>query len=261
MFQPIVIGTGLVAWRNLQRTLPDQLAAFSQGAEQERLTSEFKEKASSLTSADAVVEDRQVLRVALGAYGLQDDLDNRYFINRILSEGTTDDDALANRMADSRYERLASDFALDGLSQFVGILPSKAEEITEQFNAQSFALAVGDVNENLRLALNAETELSRIAELDTSDDAKWYLVMGNAPLRSVIESALSLPSSFAQLDIDTQLDVFREKALSAFGVEEIDELAGDEVKAKVIDLFLLKEQLNEGQSLSSQNIALQLLQA
>lgn len=259
MFQPMVIGTGLVAWRNLQRTLPSQLEAFAQSAEQARLTTEFKEKAASLTTAEAVVGDRQVLQVALGAYGLQDDLDNRYFINRILSEGTTDDDSLANRMADSRYERLASDFAMDGVSQFLGILPNKAEEITDQFTEQSFALAVGNINEDLRLALNAETEMSRIADLDVSEDAKWFLVMGNAPLRSVIESALSLPSSFAQLDVDTQLDVFREKSFSAFGVDEVAELAGDEIKSKVIDLFLLKEQLNEGQSLSSQNIALQLL--
>ncbi|MEP5152149.1 DUF1217 domain-containing protein [Planktotalea sp.] len=260
MFQPIVIGTGLVAWRNLQRTLPDQLATFSASAAQDRLTNGFIEKASSLTSADAVVEDRQVLQVALGAYGLQDDIDNRYFINRILSEGATDDDALANRMTDSRYERLASDFALDGVTQFVGVLPNKAEEIADLFNEQSFALAVGNVNEDLRLALNAETELSRIAELDVSDDAKWYLIMGNAPLRSVMESALSLPSSFGQLDVDKQLEVFREKSESAFGVGEVDELAEDAVKSKVIDLFLLKEQLSQGQSLSSQNIALQLLQ-
>ncbi|MGB7319148.1 MAG: DUF1217 domain-containing protein [Planktotalea sp.] len=192
---------------------------------------------------------------------MQDDLNNRYFIKRVLTEGATDTDALANRMADSRYKRLANDFALDGLSRFVGVLPSTAEDITELYTQQAFALSVGESQPNLRLALNAQTEFTRIAELDVSNDAKWYLVMGNPPLRTVMETALGLPSSFGQLDIDKQLEVFRAKAQAAFGADEISDLAQDEIKDDVIDRFLLRDQLNQGQSLSSQNIALQLLNA
>lgn len=260
-FQPFVVGTGLVAWRNLQRTLPNQLDAFANSAEQNRLTSYFEQRAPALTSAEEVVSDRQVLSVALGAYGLQDDLDNRYFIKRILAEGATDTDSLANRMADSRYERLADDFALDGLSRFTGILPSVAEDITEQYTRQAFALSVGESQESLRFSLNAETELDRLADSDMSEDAKWFTVMGNAPLRAVFETALSLPSSFGQLDIDKQLQVFREKSMANFGVDDISDLASEDVRSDLIDRYLLKDQLNQGQSLSSQNIALQLLSA
>lgn len=258
-YQPFVIGTGLVAWRNLQRTLPSQLEAFSNSAEQKRLTDHFEIKASTLKSADDVVSDRQVLTVALGAYGLQDDLNNRFFVKRVLAEGATEPESLANRMSDSRYERLAADFALDGLSQFVGVLPSVAQEITQSYTQQAFAVSIGESQPNLRLALNAESEFQRLSALDVSDDAKWFLVMGNPPLRSVFETALGLPGSFGQLDIDKQLDVFREKSLTTFGVKEIDDLASEELGAKVIDRFLLRDQLKQGQSFSSQNIALQLL--
>jgi hypothetical protein len=260
-FQPFVIGTGLVAWRNLQRTLPSQLDAFSNSAEQKRLIDHFEQKASSLTSADKVVDDRRVLTVALGAYGLQDDLNNRFFVKRILSEGASEPDSLANRMSDSRYEQLATDFALDGLSTFVGLLPNVAADITDRFSQQAFAVSIGENQPNLRLALNAGTELERLASLDVSNDAKWFLVMGNPPLRSVVESALGLPSSFGQLDIDKQLEVFREKALATFGVGEVDELAASDLQSDVIDRFLLMDQLKQGQSFSSQNIALQLLLA
>lgn len=260
-YQPFVVGTGLVAWRNLQRTLPAQLDAFANSAKQSRMTEHFKQKAPSLTSAEEVVADRQVLSVALGAYGLQDDLNNRYFIKRVLSEGASEADSLANRMADSRYERLASDFALDGLSQFVGVLPSVASTIVEQFTQQSFALSIGERQPNLRLALNADSELSRVAALDVSDDAKWFTIMGNPPLRTVMETAFGLPSSFGKLDIDRQLDVFRERALETFGVSEVSEFGAEALKSHVIDRFLLKDQLKQGQSLSAQNIALQMLGA
>ncbi|MGH1576805.1 DUF1217 domain-containing protein [Planktotalea sp.] len=258
-FQPFVLGTGLVAWRNLQRTLPTQLDAFAESSEQKRLVDHFEQSAPSLKSAESVVADRQVLTVALGAYGLQDDLENRYFIKRVLSEGTSDSDALANRMTDSRYKRLASDFAMDGLSSLVGVLPSTAENITNQFTEQAFAVAVGNVDENLRLALNAQTEFERLGALDVSNDAKWYLIMSSAPLRSVVESALGLPSSFGQLDIEKQLEVFQEKSLSNFGTDQVDDLAQTDTRSDLIDRFLLMEQISQGQTFSPQNIALQLL--
>ena len=258
-FQPIIFGTGLVAWRNLQRTLPQQIETFSNSGEQRRLVADFKEKAPSLTSSEAVVSDRGVLTIALGAYGLQDDLQNRFFIDRILAEGASEPDALANRMSDSRYRRMATDFALDGLSKFVGLLPSTAQDISDNYIRQAFSVAVGESEPNLRLALNAESEISRIAELDVSDDAKWFLLMGNPPLRSVVETALGLPRSFGQLDIDKQLEVFKDKSQRSFGVGRVDDLADDDMLAKVVDRFLLKEQVTQGQSFSSQNIALQLL--
>lgn len=258
-FQPILVGAGLVGWRNLQRTLPSQMIAFENDAQQKRLSDNFRDKAASITSAKAVVSDRQILTVALGAYGLQDDLENRFFIKRILSEGVTEPDALANRMSDSRYKRLATDFALDGLGRVVGILPHTAQNISNNYMHQAFSIAVGERDPNLRLALNAETEFSRLASLDVSDDAKWFLLMGNPPLRKVVETSLGLPPSFGQLDIDKQLEVFQRKAKHTFGVSRVNDLAVDALRERIVDRFLLKTQLDQGQGLSSQNIALQLL--
>ncbi|WP_439143256.1 DUF1217 domain-containing protein [Planktotalea sp.] len=258
-FQPIVVGTGLVAWRNLQRSLSQQLETFTNTAEQKRLVTRFETKAPELTSAEAVVSDRQVLALALGAYGLQDDLDNRFFVKRILSEGASEPDALANRLTDRRYRRLASDFALDGSSQFTGVLPGTAKQISTDYVRQACSIAVGQQDQSLRLALNAASEFERISDLDVSDNAKWFLLMGNPPLRRVVETALGLPESFGQLDIDRQLDVFQGRSFSSFNAKSFGDLASKEVRDKVVDSFLLREQMSQAQSVSSENIALQLL--
>ena len=84
-----------------------------------------------------------------------------------------------------------------------------------------------------------------------------YAELGNIPP----ETAFGLPSSFGKLDIDRQLDVFRERALETFGVSEVSEFGAEALKSNIIDRFLLKDQLKQGQSLSAQNIALQLLGA
>ena len=83
--------------------------------------------------------------------------------------------------------------------------------------------------------------------------------MGNPPLRSVVETALGLPKSFGQLDIDRQLKIFQDRSLSSFNANSFDDLASEDLRDVVVDRFLLREQMNQTQSVSSQNIALQLL--
>lgn len=261
MFQPFVLGSGLVAWRNLQRTMPVQKQLFSQNADQKRLSDHFEQNAVGLRSAESLVSDRRLREVSLTAFGLQDDLNNTYFVQRILAEGTTSSEALANRLADSRYNQLAKEFAFDGATSVVGLTTTKVATVLKSFQDQAFELSVGQIAPDLRLALNTERELQRVGDLDVSDDAKWFTIMGNPPLRQVFETALGLPASFGRLDIEQQLGIFRERAERAFGVDDVTELSGDTLRAKLIDRFLLREQVQQGFSLSSGNVALQLLRA
>lgn len=260
MFQPIVAGTGLVAWRNLQRSLPIQKELHANNAAQQRLTDHFSQNAVGLKDAESLISDRRIREVALTAFGLQDDLNSQVFIQRILEQGTSDPSALANRLADSRYRQMAEEFSFDGVTAIVGLTAAKTDRILSDFRDQSFELAVGETQPSLRLALNTERELESLAARDVSDDAKWFLVMGNPPLRQVFETALGLPSSFGRIDLEQQLGVFREKSLSTFGVSEISDIANDDVKDKLIDRFLLREQVATGLTSSSSSIALQLLQ-
>ena len=102
MFQPLVPTGGLAGWRFLQRTYDTQFEAFNQSVSLQRDTDYFRENIGQVTTAEALVSDRRLLSVALGAFGLQDDVDNRYFIRKVLEEGSVNEDALAVRFADRR---------------------------------------------------------------------------------------------------------------------------------------------------------------
>ena len=71
MFQPIVPTGGLAGWRFLQRTYDTQFEAFSKSVSLQRDTDYFKENIAEATTAEALVSDRRLLTVALGAFGLQ----------------------------------------------------------------------------------------------------------------------------------------------------------------------------------------------
>ena len=84
MFQPIIPSGGVAGWRFLQRTYDTQLETFGQSAQIQRETDHFKDTIASITSAEDLVADRQLLTVALGAFGLSDDIENRFFIKKML---------------------------------------------------------------------------------------------------------------------------------------------------------------------------------
>ncbi len=260
-FQPIVVGSGLVGWQFLKATQEKQKNAFDNSPVLARDTDYFAANIRSISSAEDLVSDRRLLRVALGAFGLQDDIDNRFFIRKVLEEGTTDRDALANKLADDRYKALSRAFAFDALTGPRTGQPSFGEEIVAKFRAQEFEVAVGLQDSDLRLALNFERSLPEIAASSGSDDTKWFRIMGTPPLRTVFELTFGLPTGFGQLDIDKQLEVFRDKANSRFGVKDIEELSSPELMNRIVQTFLLQSQIRQSSQASAGQIALNLLQA
>lgn len=259
-FQPIVIGTGLVAWRSLQRTYTGQIESFSQRPEKKRLVDEFLGKAQSIKTSGDLTKNRNLLTVALSAFGLQDDLQNTFFVNKVLEEGTQSSQALANKLTDSRYRRLADTFGFDRLTATLGMSRDRAERVARDYVREAFAVEVGNEYPSLRLALGAERELNHIAEMDVSENARWFLVMGNPPLRKVVETAFNLPSSLGRLELDQQLAIFKEKYRAQFGDAGLEDVTKDGRVSTIIDHFLLKEQIkNNASQLTSSNIALALL--
>ena len=57
-------------------------------------------RSGRIASAEALVKDRRLLTVALGAFGLDGEIDKKFFIRKVLEGGTEASDSLANRPYD-----------------------------------------------------------------------------------------------------------------------------------------------------------------
>lgn len=259
-FQPVIFGSGLAAWSYLGRTLETQTKAFEASPQMMRDTEYFEAKIGEIDTAEDLVNDRRLLRVALGAFDLQDDINNKYFVQRILEDGTLDDDALANRLSDKRYRDFSKAFGFGDYSTPRTKLSDFGTNITAKFRRQQFEVAVGEQDQSMRLALNAERALPELAEANVSDNTKWLRVMGNPPLRQVFEMAMGLPNSFSQLDIEKQLEEFKDRANRQFGVSDFAEFGEPEMQQKLVQRFLARSQIQEIQVASSANIAVSLLE-
>lgn len=259
-YQPVVLAGGLVGWSVLQRTMETQTAAFNASAVMQRDTAYFEENISKIDSAEDLVSDRRLLRVALGAFGLSDDINNSFFIKKVLEDGTLSEEALANRLTDTRYKDLASAFGFGDFSTPRTKISTFGAEITEAYRQRQFEVAVGESDESMRLAMNADRELEGLSQKSGSEDTKWFLVLGSPPLRQVFETALGMPSSFSQLDLDRQLDMLKDRADAHFGSESVAQFTDAEAREDLIERFLLMDQIKAAPSSSPAEIALTLLQ-
>ncbi|WP_368185791.1 DUF1217 domain-containing protein [Aestuariibius sp. HNIBRBA575] len=261
-YQPVVPISGYAGWRFLNRTLDMQKQAFEESSTIVRKSDYFRENITKIKSAEELVGNRRLLEVALGAFGLDDDINNKFYIEKVLSEGTINDDSLANKLSDKRYAAFSEAFGFGNMGgagrvRFDGF----ADEILEKYDDRQFELAVGEQDNSMRLALNMPSALDEVLSNSSTIDGQWFSLMGNTPIRTMFETALGFSSSFGSLDIDLQLSNFKERSESVFGTSDLSEFQDSEMQEKLTRLFLVQSEINAIGNLGSNSIALTLLQS
>ena len=259
-FQPVVPLGGFVGWKFLQRTLDDQRAAHADAPSQKRATEHFRDRIGSIRTAEQLVGDRQLLSVALGAFGLDEDLPNKAFIEKVLTDGTARPEALANRLVEKRHRALSDAFGFAGPGLPRTGLSGFADRIVAAYEARQFEIDVGTQDPDLRIALALDRDLGEITAGGLSENGKWFAIIGQPPLRNAFETAFGLPPSFGSIDIDAQLETFREKARAAFGDDAVAQFTDPARREELVRLFLLRADLQATrQSPGASSVALSLL--
>lgn len=261
-FTPVIPIGGYAGWRFLTRTQADQSASLLATPRIARDMDYFRQNIGQVSSAADLVGDFRLLRVSLTAFGLQDDLPNKAFIQRILDDGVVDPNALSNRLADKRYRDFSQAFGFGSDLPPLSRSPGFADRILDRFGARSFEQAVGEVDGDMRLALNATRELPEIAASGGRDSTLWFRIMGNTPLRKVFETAFGLPTSIGTQDLDRQLGIFQDRAEAVLGDASITQFTQPEQMNELVRLFLARSQINQLPAITtSASIALTLLQS
>ncbi|MEO1549605.1 MAG: DUF1217 domain-containing protein [Pseudomonadota bacterium] len=261
-FDPVTPLPGVAGLRFLERTAERQEANFLSAPQIQRDMSAFRDRIGSVLTAEDLVQDRQLLRVALGAYGLDEELGKTAFLQKVLEEGTEAQGAFATRFIDPRYRAFAEGFGFgNALGPQTGE-PGFVEGILSQYATRQYEIAVGKSEPNLRLALGFKREIAELAVSPNAADAAWFNLLGSQPMRAVIEGAFGLPTEFATLDIDRQREVLQDRAQTLLGSRSLGVFQDPGAVNEVVDRFLVRAQIEEGPSGTTAGAAaLSLLQA
>lgn len=259
-FTPAVPLGGLAGYRFLETTQTAQRASFDQSPSLQRQIAYFSENIKNVETPADLVADRQLLEVSMVAFGLGDDLYKKAFIEKVLEEGTIDSGSLANRLVDRRYTEFAEAFGFDNPLVDNTKLDTFRDNIIGKFLDQNYEIAVGEQDPSLRLALYFKREGADISE--AGGDTGWFALMGDTASRTVLTTALNIPTEVASLDIDTQLELFQDRAKSVLGIDDPAQLSDPEVMDKLISRYLIIDEATNGSSAGSAgSTALTLLQA
>lgn len=249
---------GYLGWKILERTYDMQSAAFSKSADLARSRDYFVENISKVQSAADLVGDYKLLGVALRAFGLDDDLQNKFFIRKVLEADPNEKASIINKLHDKRYEKLNAAF---GFWDSTGETAKKltADEIVSMYTTRSLEKNIGERHQEIELALNARRELSELAGTDSSNDAKWLQIIGSKPLRKIFEGAFGLGKSFVNLPIDRQLSELKARADQRTGSAEISQYSDQDNVESLIKLYLLRSEIDATAATSKFSVALTLL--
>ncbi|MEL6281360.1 MAG: DUF1217 domain-containing protein [Pseudomonadota bacterium] len=262
MFQPIVPIGGVAGWKLLERTQDRQLEAFVNSPEIKRNIDHFRENAGKINTIDEFFADRRVLEVALGAYGLQDEIFKTAYLQKVVSDGVFDDSDFANRLTDKRFAEFAQAVGFgDGVPYLL-----KAETVREKFITRyidrAFEVSLGNVDQNMRLASNFKREIAEIASDPSADTSGWFKVLGRSDLRAVLDGALGMPSEFAGIDVDQQRAEIESRMASLIGSRSPTALNDPANVDKLIQRFLFRAEAEAGpNALTPGATALTLLQS
>lgn len=260
-FAPVVPIGGLAGWRFLQNTLDRQQAAHARAPAALRDEAYFRAKIGGVRSAADLIGDRRLLKVALTAFGLQDDLPNRAFIARVLESDTTNRSSFAARLADKRYLELARAFGFaDPMGPAIA-RPGRVDAVLQRAREMRFEADLGAQDETMRLALAMQRDLRQLAAQPISENAKWFTVLGTPSLRKVFETAFNLPSAFGALDLDRQVEVLRARTSRLTGREDLGQFADPTQLEALTRRFFVGAQVAEGAAATPGSAALTLLRA
>lgn len=242
-FLPQVPLSGVAGWRFLERTQAAQQTVFEKSAQLQRDIDYFRENIASIETAADLVADRRLLKVALGAFGLEDEVAKKALVRKVMEEGTEDTGALANRLTNRAFYELTSAFGFGNAAGAQTATAGFAEKIIAAYKDRAFEGAVGESNENMRLAMNFKREIAKLAE---GEGGSWFAVMGSQSMAKVVQKAFGLPESFGQLDVDKQRAVLMEKSAKLFGTNSLTAFQDPANVDKMITRFLARAQIEEG---------------
>ncbi|WP_321490729.1 DUF1217 domain-containing protein [uncultured Hyphomonas sp.] len=258
MFQPAIPLSGIGGWKFLQSTYTRQLESFTDSPQVRNDRDYMLDKLSQPMSVDDFMADKRLLRVTMTAFGLGGEEWKGGFIRKALDEVADPESTFLARLNNAKYTDFAESLLpIDGK---IIMSSSALAKIAVNFEAQSFQTAVGNVDDSMRLALNYQSEIADMVGTDASDKTILYRILGDVPVRTVMETAFNLPEGISSLDLDRQAEVFKERITSVLGISDLSELSSPEMTEKMIHRFLAMETIENGSSsYSSASAALTLL--
>lgn len=242
VFQPVIPLSGFGGWNFLQNTYDAQLETYSNSPQIKNDIDYFTEKFAEPMAVEDFLSDQRLRRISMTAYGLAGEEWKTGYVRTVLEEVQDPESTFLGRLNNPQYSQFAEAMRpVDG--KILLTLPN-LQEMTARFAAESFELAVGEQDNAMRLSLNYQSEISELVSEGSSDQTILYRLLGSVPARTVLESALGLPTDIRGLDLDRQAEILDERLQSHLGISSLQDLKDPELVDRMVSRYMALDGLN-----------------
>lgn len=207
--------TTFTSYRLISQDIGQSLERVAKQPEVARETEYYLSNIGSIKSVDDFMADSRIYNYALKAHGLDDMAYAKAFIRKILTEGTTDENAFANKLIDKRYIDFAKTFNFADHGEAATAFTAAQSGVVALYNRQTLETDAGNENTGVRLALYFERQAPK---LKTAMD-----ILADEALSQVIMTAFRWPSEIAASDIDKQAALI-DKTLKVTDLQDPEKL-------------------------------------
>lgn len=194
----------------------------------------LRKNANLISESLDFVIDPKLMEITISAFGLpKGDFSREFFTSMIISN-PADPNSLVNLVGDDRWKDLVSTIGAFTVAGGNTALESFKTDVETRYTTAVFELAVGEQDQTMRLALNFE----RLANETNRGTDEWFRILGDQPMRRVVDTALGLPAEFVNLDIEAQNEVYKSRMQDLFGDGSPRALESEANMRQLIDRFL-----------------------
>lgn len=193
----------LTSYRVISRDIDKSIARVQSRPVVQRETEYYLANISNIKTVEEFVEDRRLFNYAMKAFGLADMAYAKAFMVKALKEGVDADDALANRLVDPRYKEFVETFNFARHGDKATIFEKTRQGTVDRYLRQTIEEDAGSQNEGVRLALYFERKAATITSA--------FEILADPALSQVARTALGLPQSISQANIDKQAEILEER--------------------------------------------------
>ncbi|WP_323765187.1 DUF1217 domain-containing protein [Marinovum sp.] len=204
----------------------------------------FRENIDKVDTVDDLIGDYRLYSFVMKAHDLEDQIFGKAMMEKILKSNIEEDDALVNKLTDSRFKELYNTmgFGTDGVGNINTMLGNWKNRMVDKFIDTQYVNGKADENEAVGIAL----EFRRKA----ADVSSAYEILADADMATFVRTALGLPAVIAGLDIDRQAALINERL-------DLESLQDPEAVEKLVTRYMAISDATS--DLTTNNAALQIL--
>lgn len=234
----VAIGLGGMPAQLLYRTVSAsydrQITDFKKQPMVSRETQYFQEKIATVNNVDELLKDYRLRSYLMKAFGLEDIVNSRALIKRVLTDDLSSDKALVYHMTDPRFVQMATALRLD--EDFGNLKkPATIAAIVTKYQTNGFEEKVGEQSEAVRNVLYFKRNANAVTSM--------YQVLGDKVMREVAVKAAGLPDQFAALPIEKQAATLAKKL-------DVSKLSDPKYLDKLVQQYLVKADMQSSSQAS-----------